>query len=88
MFVKKKITAHKNLKWIQLTIKMCVVEIFEFREMVSFIKRPVVKGIMKVRVSVWMQHRGHVTRRDVICNNNTYKLVKHVINTRMSTIRL
>lgn len=51
----KKMTVHKNLKWVQLTIKMCVVEIFEFREMVSFIKRPVVKGIMKVRVSVWMQ---------------------------------
>lgn len=48
--------AYKNVKWVQLTIKMCVVEIFEFREMVSFIKRPVVKGIVKVRVSVWMQH--------------------------------
>ena len=52
----KKITTYKNLKWVQLTIKMCVVKIFEFGEMVSFIKRPVVKCIVKVRVSVWMQH--------------------------------
>jgi hypothetical protein len=52
-----------------------MVEIFESGEMVSFVKRPVAKGIMTVCIGVCMQHRGHVTRRDVICNN-THKVVK------------
>lgn len=29
-----------------LTIEVCVVEIFEFRKMISFIKGPVAKGVM------------------------------------------
>lgn len=71
----KKLTARKNITWVQLTIKMCMVEIFEFGEMVSFIKRPVAKGIVKVCIGVWMQHWGQVTWRDDICNNNTNKAV-------------
>jgi hypothetical protein len=39
----------------QLTVEMCMVEIFEFRELESFVKGPVAKGVVKVRIGVRVQ---------------------------------
>jgi hypothetical protein len=39
----------------KLTIEVCVVEIFEFREMERFVERPVAEGVVEVSVGVRVQ---------------------------------
>jgi hypothetical protein len=45
-------TFWRDLKRIKLTIEVCVVEIFEFGQMESFIERPVAEGVVKVSIGV------------------------------------